>query len=450
MRQQDDFPLLVGTFQADITPPLGTIDGRTGNRAESVDAPILVRVLYLEQPGGEEPVVLAMGDFGGITHDTDRRLRRLVGAAVDVDPSRVRINASHNHNCIGGYRTVQEYYASVGRTFLDLDWFDGRVESGFVTAARAARDSRRPATVAIGTASVRGVMSNRTYVDESGTVQVRFGTTDTKGRAAPRGLVDPDLQVLCFRDIADGEPIVTVLNMACHVTSLHERGKLISPDYPGYALTMLEDATGAPGFFLQGAGGNVGPGKDADGSIAVSRRLGRVVAEAAQLAMRRALPCRPAPLRLHTWHEPIDLRSDLPSESEARLAFAACAARPAPSAGELWRHAALLEVVSRRDVLSSCDLFLLHHGDWCLAGLPGESFVDSQLAIRGASALPYTLVGAYYDTTLWYIPSWKAVHEGGFESRGGWSYTAPGTSERLTRAVIRRIEEMATASPPDS
>jgi len=212
-------------------------------------------------------------------------------------------------------------------------------------------------------------------------------------------------------------------------------------------MILLEKTTGAPGFFLQGAGGSVGPGKDADGSIEGAQALGKLVADAARLALRRAQPCRPAPLRLHTWLEPIELLPDLPDEAAARRAFEECAAKPAPSAGELWRHAASLEVVSRRESVSRCDLFLLHHGDWCLAGLPGESFVESQLAIRGASPLPFTLVGAYYDATLWYIPTWKAIREGGYEARGGWTYTAPGTSEQITAAMIARMRRM---HEPDS
>lgn len=451
MSTQDEFTLRVGTAQADITPPLGMYDGRNGNRAEQIDAPVTVRVIYMNQPGGEGPIVLAMGDFGGLTHQTDRRVRRLIGAAVGVLPARVRINASHNHTCIGGYRTVQLYYESVGRTFLDLEWFEQCVEAGFVRAAKEAKANQREATVAIGSAPVHAVISNRGFVDEHGQVVVRFGTTDEAGRNAHRGLFDPDLHVICFRDARPDEtghtePIVTVVNMACHVTSLHDRGKLISPDFPGYAMAMIEQATGGPAYFLQGGGGNVGPGKDSDGTIEGAKVLARRVADAALLAIRRAQPCRPAPLHFHTWTQRIDLLPDLPDEAAARHAFERCAARSTCSAGELWRHAALLEVVSQREAVSQCDMFLLHHGDWCLTGLPGESFVDSQLAIRGASALPFTIVGGYYDTTLWYIPTWKAIREGGFESRGGWTYTAPGACEQLARSVIDRIAAVASAS----
>jgi hypothetical protein len=435
-----EVPLLqVGSACTDITPPLGAYDGRLGKQVEVIADPVTARVIYLEQPGGEEPVVLAMGDFGGITHDTDRRLRRLIGEAVGVSPLRVRINASHNHTCIGGYRTTQQLYETVGHQFLNLEWFEQTVEAGFVEAACRAQADRREATVAVGAAPVAQVISNRSYVDEEGVVRVRFGVSDEQGRQAPRGLYDPDLYALSFRDATTDQPIVTVINVACHATSLASRGQLISPDFPGYAVGLVEQATGGPAFYLHGAGGNVGPGRDADGTLEGAKVLAGRIAEAALLALRRARPCPPAPLHLHTWTQPIDLRPDLPNEAVARRDFEQCAAQPSPSISELWRRAALLEVVSQREVVSQCELFVLHHGDWCLAGLPGESFVESQLAIRGASPVPFTLVGGYYDTTLWYIPTWQALRSGGYEAAGGWTYTAPGTSERLTRSVIARL-----------
>ena len=434
--------LQAGTGQADITPPLGMYDGRLDERAQRVHAPITARVIYLDQPGGEGPVVLAMGDFGGMTHDTDRRVRRLIGEAIDVPVERVRLNASHNHTCIGGYRTVQDIYKAVGRTFQDIDWFENRVEDGFVSAAREAKVSRREATVAVGSAPVHGLMSNRSFVDDDGNTVVRFGTTDEKGRRAPRGLFDPDLHTLCFRDVATDKPIVTVVNIACHATSLANRGRLISPDFPGYAMSIIEEHTGGPTFFLQGAGGNVGPGVDSDGTIEGAITLARRIADAALLAIRGATPCPVAPLRLLARTQPVELLPDLPDETEARAAFEQCAAQPSPSVSELWRRAALLEVVSRHDEVSRCELFVLHHGNWCLAGLPGESFIESQLAIRGASSVPFTLVGAYYDTTLWYIPTWKATRDGGYEARGGWTYTVPGTSELLTHSIISRIQSL--------
>ncbi|MGH2368036.1 MAG: hypothetical protein ACRDI2_07545, partial [Chloroflexota bacterium] len=84
-------------------------------------------------------------------------------------------------------------------------------------------------------------------------------------------------------------------------------------------------------------------------------------------------------------------------------------------------------------------LFLLDGGEWALAGLPAESFVEFGLAIRAASPKPFTLVGAYYDCTLWYIPTWTAMRDGGFEAHGGWRYVAAGAGEQLTASVIARL-----------
>lgn len=444
-----DHRLLVGAGQVDITPPLGTLDGRIGDgqRTAEIDAPVTVRVLYLEQPGGEDPVVLGMGDFGGMTHETDRRVRRLIGEALGVDPSRVRVNASHNHSCIGGYLTVQRYFESVGRNFLDKDWFENTVMKGFVSAAQSARATRRPARMEIGTAPVDGVVSSRSYLQPDGSMAVRFGYTDEAGQKAHRGLIDPDVTTVRFREADSGKNIATIVHFACHVTSLGRRGELISPDFPGYALAEVEDELGGMGFFLQGAGGNVGPGKDSDASLERSRLLGNRVAQAALRAARRAVSCPATPLRLLAWDQVVELDPDMPSEEEARAAFEACA-REGGTSNKLWGHAARLEVVSQAEAVTRCDLFALQLGDWCLAGLPGESFVEAQLAIRAASPMPFTTVGAYYDTTLWYIPTWKSLREGGYESRHGWNYAAAGSSELLTRSVIDHIRNLKPATDP--
>ena len=100
---------------------------------------------------------------------------------------------------------------------------------------------------------------------------------------------------------------------------------------------------------------------------------------------------------------------------------------------------AMLQVITNREAVRRCGLSLLRGGDWCLACLPAESFAEFGLAIRGSSPVPYTLVGGYYDCTLWYIPTWKSMRDGGFESQGGWRYVAAGAGEQLAASVIGRL-----------
>ena len=56
----------------------------------------------------------------------------------------------------------------------------------------------------------------------------------------------------------DGTLLATVVNYACHPTTLAWDNTLISPDFPGAMRETIESSTGAPCMFLQGACAELG------------------------------------------------------------------------------------------------------------------------------------------------------------------------------------------------
>src|SRR6202008_789756 len=80
-----------------------------------------------------------------------------------------------------------------------------------------------------------------------------------------------------------------VVNYACHPTTLAWDNTLISPDFPGALREVVEQATGAPCVFLQGASGDLGPRQGFVGDTAVADRNGRQPGFAV-LAALEALP----------------------------------------------------------------------------------------------------------------------------------------------------------------
>src|SRR4029079_6419313 len=69
-----------------------------------------------------------------------------------------------------------------------------------------------------------------------------------------------DDTVLVAKIIADdGGLIGTVVNYACPPTTLAWQNPLISPDYVGAMRETVEQPTGAPCVFLQGASAALGP-----------------------------------------------------------------------------------------------------------------------------------------------------------------------------------------------
>src|SRR3954467_9495155 len=74
----------------------------------------------------------------------------------------------------------------------------------------------------------------------------------------------------------DGRVLATIVNYACHPTTLAWENTLISPDYIGAMREVVEANTaGALCLFLQGASGELGPAHQYVGDTAVADQHGR-------------------------------------------------------------------------------------------------------------------------------------------------------------------------------
>lgn len=107
----------------------------------------------------------------------------------------------------------------------------------------------------------------------------------------PGGPADDTVVVVRVSD-DDGRSVATMVNYACHPTTLAWQNTLISPDFPGAMREVVEQATGAPCLFLQGASGDLGPREGFVGDPAVADRNGRQLGYAALSALEGMPPPR--------------------------------------------------------------------------------------------------------------------------------------------------------------
>lgn len=429
--------LHAGYGERDVTPSLGDLIGF--GKVEHIDGKIMAKAVYLFDETNKTAVVLAMADLEGFTRDVDIRIRTAMAAELGIPVSHVCLNASHNHTGPKAYAFIHRLFIRYKLPHVDLIWLH-RVETALVAAAREAKANCRPIRVEASACRVKEVAANRTIVRKDGTVVTRHGLcTIQEDKAEPEGIIDPSVTVLRLTENT-GRPVVTLFNYACHPTAIDAIGRLSSPDYAGYAAEIIERETAGPAFFLQGACGNVGTGKYSDGSIETSRKMGSRLASAVMTALDGAVACASAPLQFSSWEQTVELDAHLPTEQAAGKELARLAMNN--DVWEMWRIGALIEVVHNMDAAKACRLFVIRCGDWSIAGLPAESFIQSALAIKSASPHPFTMVGAYYDCTLWYIPTWEAYRDNVYEAGGGWNYVAAGTSERLCRSVITKFNQI--------
>src|SRR5262249_15424540 len=128
------------------------------------------------------------------------------------------------------------------------------------TLVREARASARPAVVAYATGRC-ALAAQRDFWDEASR-QFVCGFNPT---------AFADDTVLVGRVTSpEGSPIASIVNYACHPTTLAWQNTLISPDFPGSMRDLVERNTGAPCVFLQGASGDLGPREGYVGDPAIA------------------------------------------------------------------------------------------------------------------------------------------------------------------------------------
>jgi hypothetical protein len=90
---------------------------------------------------------------------------------------------------------------------------------------------------------------------------------------------------------ASGKPLATIVNYACHPTTLAWENRQISPDFVGAMRELVEAYTEqAPCLFLQGASAELAPREQYTGDTAIADKNGRALGFAVLAALEGMLP----------------------------------------------------------------------------------------------------------------------------------------------------------------
>lgn len=295
----------IGISRKDITPPVGMYHRMWGaakhDRSTSVHKPLLLTAMWIEADKSTHSanLVLAM-DHCILDGEEIKNIRAKVSTATQVAPQDIEICLSHTHGSGWMSRSRSELPGGemIGPYLDDL----ARI---CAEASVEARGNCKPAWITFGTGTCH-LARHRDYFDpRNNSFVCGFN---------PKGFADSTLLVGRI-DGEDGKCIGTVVNYACHPTTLAWENTSISPDYIGSFRELVEEQTGAPCIFLQGASGDLGPREGFVGDHATADRNGRKLGFAT-LATIEDIP--PAKTRfvykgpvisgaiLGTWHdEPI-------------------------------------------------------------------------------------------------------------------------------------------------
>jgi hypothetical protein len=385
------FTGMIGVARRDITPGLDVRVRCWGparhDLATGVHRRLTLTALALSAPGSE-PLLLVSADLMAFARGVDEwRIRGRILEELGLHPARVAFHLVHTH--AGPSLNAGEPERPGGDKVAGyLDALAGQA----VAAGREALAGRRPATLEWVSGRC-GLASNRDLV-EGGRSLVGFN---------PRGDADDTVLVGRVTD-EDGAALATVVNYACHPTTLAWQNQLISPDYVGAAREVVEAATGgAPCLFLQGASGELAPREQYVGDVELADRHGRELGHAALSALSGMLAPRTrlffegivesgAPLAI--WAPVATARSD---ELDAATSSLTLPLQPLPTMDDLARRWSGIDPRSLDERLARAQALRAPYGDastieypvWTwrigdsyLVAHPGEAYSILQRRLR--------------------------------------------------------------------
>jgi hypothetical protein len=271
---------LAAIARADITPPVGVYHrmwgAATHDRATGVHKPLLATLLWLEPAEGDEGRSLCIVSLDHCILDRPdiELMERSIADAIGIRPGQTLITLSHTHAA----GLMSRSRADQPGGDLIEPYLNG-VATQLGRLAAQAIEHRQPAAIVYGQGRCN-LAAHRDFFDPQSQKFV-CGLN-------PEGPADDALLVGRIT-VEGGRLIGTLVNYACHPTTLAWQNTLISPDYIGTLRETVEAAFPAPCLFLQGASGDLGPREGYVGDTAVADRNGRQVGFAA-LAALESLP----------------------------------------------------------------------------------------------------------------------------------------------------------------
>lgn len=267
--------LRLGLARAEVTPPVGIYHRMWGaarhDRATGIHRLLFGDVVALGAPDGHGVDFLRIYlDGVGLAEGQDRALRDHLAEVSDVPAERVAILYSHTH--AGGLFWPDRQVLPGGEL---IEPYLAQLATKLGAATREAVSDIQPVVVSYATGHCN-MAANRDHWDAA-----FGGYTCGYNPDAP---ADDTVLVARIANAA-GQTIGTIVNYACHPTTLAWENTKISSDFVGALREEIERATGGLCVFAQGACGDLGPRYGYVGDTAVADQNGRQLAYAALSAL---------------------------------------------------------------------------------------------------------------------------------------------------------------------
>ncbi|HEY2574015.1 MAG TPA: hypothetical protein VGH65_08095 [Verrucomicrobiaceae bacterium] len=437
----DEAPLRIAAFQADVTPPIGSaLCNGAVKPAKEIVTPLTARGVILL--GAGQPIVLCAFDWVGIANESHDAFRQALAQSAGTSVDRVMVHTLHQHDAPGSDFATERLLAEHGLANLYSNpAFDHQAIERVAAAAKSSLSTAQAIThVGFGMGKVERVASSRRILGENGKVAIirMSSTRNPAAQAAPEGTIDPLLRLIAFWN---GEKPVAVLTYyATHPQSYYGKGS-VNWDFVGMAREMRAQALpGVAHIHFNGAAGNVAAGKYNDGSKENRAVLAGRLAEGMKLAWdsQKKEPLRASEVGWRVQPVALPVRDTL-DEKQLLMILADTTKKQT----DRLRAGRDLTFVRRTKGGHQIPLGCLYLGSASVLHMPGELFVEYQLAAQGMRPDHFVALAAYGDYGPGYIGTEIAYGQGGYET-GIVSRVAPSVEKVLLDGMRRLLEERPT------
>ncbi|WP_258132257.1 hypothetical protein [Microbacterium sp. MYb62] len=438
----------IGVARRDITPPIGIRAKNWGpadwERSEGAHRPFELTALAVIG-GDERPRVLLAVDGTWWRRVADEQgVRGAILDGLGLDPDQLMLSLSHTH--AGAVLCAADAHLPGGE--LIPGYLEALAAAG-VGAGREALDGAVPGLIEWTTGSC--ALAADRELDVDGRALVGYN---------PAGEADDTVTI--GRLSVDGAVRGTLVNYACHPTTLAWQSREVSPDYVGAMREIVESATGAPCLFVQGASGELAPREQYTGDVAIADRHGRSLGHAV-LAALDALPApgdelaldgvveSGAPLAIWTGRAALGGDGAAGAVTSVELPL-----RDLPTLDELAEEWKDIDPRSREERLGRARNLRDGYIDgptvphpvwaWCLGdavivGHPGEAYSRLQTTLRARfPEVPIVVMNLTNGPGFVYLPTRDAYDRGAYQA---WQTPlAPGALDLLEEHVIAVVADL--------
>jgi len=398
----------------DITPNSPKmLLGYSARQSTGVHDRIYHRIIALDD--GVKQFFLVSSDICVISPSEYDHVALLLQKKLGIDPVNFWWSLTHTHSApevgVPGLPAVfmgERYKHEVDKEYTSM------VEQRLIDGITEARSKLEPARLGVGWGFSQANI-NRRAVDVDGKASLGLN---------PDGEVDRRIGLMRL-DKANGSPLALIANYAIHGTVYGPANLEISGDAPGIVSSYVEQKTGVPLLFINGAAGNIAPIYSVTQSPYSSKEN--------ELRQFRVL----------LGDKILEANKDILSTTDSVSLFTGSLNIETPRKANLGWSADLAKYTRTTstgvNMVKLPARFLKINENIAIWSLPVELFCEISNEIRERSPFPFTFYYGYTNGWLGYLPTAKAWENGGYEVETVSPYT-PAVEQDLKESVLGYLQ----------